>query len=317
MTQNRPLTEYEKQKLSSFIDELDKHIGLGHGLEKIEFLHAEENRLKSLLLEKSPDVDVTGTLFSGGTPFDRARQFLNSKNQSTTRNHGSSWFKWLVIGIVSLFGLACATLIVLLIFFTPIVDISPTGGVRFFGGAITIDESQFQIYQNGQILKFQSNNQGLLDVQEGVTQLGFEFNNGTLRLEPSPEEDAISWQCSVLISGNSSGETYLPTTDFGQERMTVKLTQAKGLRCNIRYPDSMESVSVQGNNGQVNLTNSKVHLDVSLNNGTVDLTPADKANYDWDLKVENGMIMGAEPALESLPQLKGKIRLNNGQITIH
>ncbi|MEZ4873577.1 MAG: hypothetical protein R2827_15315 [Bdellovibrionales bacterium] len=317
MSTVRSLTANEKRQLDAYINELDGQIGPTGGTLKTQFLSAEADRLHRELYNTEPDINTPGQLFKGGTPFERAQHFLIQHQLKKPRKpQNSSWVKWLAITMISLFAMGCLTLISLIIFFSPIIDMKNEGQVELFGGAIKLNDANFSIYQGGRQLRIQTENRGQLAVAESTDTLEVEFENGQLKVTPAQGIQEIQWYCQYLVVQSDSNNDLSPNIKVNRNHIAVKFEDAKGMNCDIQVPGHLKVLKVDGENGQLELNNISQEVDVAIENGRVAISPAAGTNYDWDLKVENGIISGATSADPLAAKTPGRVRLEKGQIQI-
>ena len=191
----RPLSADEQRQINEFIKELDYQLGPKGGTNKVEFLNEELQRLKESITSGPEGQNTAGQLYEGGTPFERAKWFKKTYSIGSQPYKDTSWVKWVGITFISIFALACVTLVVMVSFFTPVFDIKSDGKVELFGGAIKLDETNMTVYHNGNPLRVTSQVKGSVNVPEGIQQAEIDFENAQMSLITSESPDEIQWDC--------------------------------------------------------------------------------------------------------------------------
>lgn len=247
-----------------------------------------------------------------GTSRAVAERYLAAKGlKLQPQRRTGRMFKWLAIGTVAFFGLIFAAALFAIWYLSPIVRIDEKRGhVSLFGGLIEVNEELGKVKigdltfsDNGiredVVVRGEQNLDGL-----GIKLVRIPFN--TARIVVNYSTDALlRWEC------RAAKETGLvPETEAGV--LTLNLDRLNLARCTLLLPKGAET-QFRGVNGHMDVAKPLDDLDISLNNGKVNIHPDPEKAYDFDVHVKNGL-KDFFPRSRDRQAVKVKVNVVNGTV---
>lgn len=203
-------------------------------------------------------------------------------------------FKWSVVGILGMLAIGAVLIGVLAYNFSPIIKVDEKQGiVQLLGGLIDIKQDGENYSGSYQLTK--------------IEKLNLKFKSGNLELNEANKSGELSWNCKDSDNKDNF------KVDVSDGSAKIDLTKLSKLDCNLSIPTAIRNVKIKGANGKIDISEPDYNLDLSLNNGMVELSPKKNKKYNYDNVVGNGVIDQFEHTKEGA-ELNIKISLNNGMI---
>lgn len=300
-------------KLEAYLSALDRALGPIPTSDRAEII----TEIKSHVLdarERDASATLDHILASLGEPESVASRYLLERGLKPARPARSPIVKWLTIGFLGTFGLACLTTIILFWKFTPLITVDEKNErVTLLGGAIDVDGAQGSIkignsfiQEDMEFKKFS----GAKEVNPNTTkQVHIPFSNGKFKLEAATDK-FLSWECKAATAQHE-----IEITEKA-DVLTLDLEDSAGAKCKIKIPAKIATV-IHGANGKIEIDRPKGNVDVNLNNGQVKVQAENGAAYRYDLKVTNGATRGFvnEDFAQATPKdIFIKVSVTNGSI---
>lgn len=273
-------------KLESYLARLNKALGPISVSDRADII----TEIKSHILdvqEKNPDQPLAKTLDSLGEPESVANRYLLERGLKPGKPARSPVIKWLTVGFLGTFTVACATLVILVWRFSPIISIDEENDrVSLLGGMIDVDGkagtvkvgSTF-IHEDEESNRFE----GAKAIVEGqIQEIRVPFSNGKMEILPSVDNQ-IRWRCKV------HGPEHPAEIQEDKTSFTLNLEKAHAAKCDLELPKKVRTV-ITGANGKLEIIRPQNDLDISLSNGKVTIAPDEKKQYNFDMKVTNGYV---------------------------
>lgn len=303
----------KNKQLDDYLARLDKALGSIPISERADII----TEIKSHILEASerdPNQSLTSILNSLGEPESVANKYLLEKGLKPVKPSRSPIVKWLTIGFVSTVALLLGFILIVIWFFTPIINVDEKNGrVQIMGGLIDINAKEGSIdIDDGQVKigtkdkARVSGNQNLEDVQNAQVELN--LTQGSFEIETN-SRNQVEWECQM---GPEQQEAL--TQDYDGKVFKLNFEKAVGVTCDVSIP-KVALVRITGTNGLVNISEPNFAMDVQLINGLVNFEPNNKLAYNYDTSIETGFqdqfTSSNEPTAIPI-----KIKVTNGSISL-
>lgn len=139
----------------------------------------------------------------------------------------------------------------------------------------------------------------------GLKKIEFKFSNGKVRYSTSADSE-VSWQCKITgIDGEGR-------SSVDGDTVIVNLIESTLSKCDVKIPQGMSLIS-KGGNGDVQIIEPMFRVDIKLGNGQVEIRPAPKVDYIYDLEIVNGRV-GEFISSQKPDALSVRVRMTNGTI---
>lgn len=285
-------------KLESYLTTLNEHLGAISVSDRSEIIMEIKSHVLDAI-DKHPEKSIEDVLKDFGSAESIAQKYLDQRGikvPQKTKSPFSTFVKWALIASASLMILLSICLLLLIKSLTPFVEVNGDK-VSLMGGLIHVDDKNFRLGHTLYEIDGAYKTSNLKEVK--IT-----ASNGRLELSQSPT-DEVTWDCNV-----DSQEPVKPLA--GGDRVELDLTKYKEMDCEVSIPTKIASSIIMGN-GKINIDEPSAKLDVSLQNGAIEITPAQGVNYNYDLEVRLGMLdkFTSSDAKNAIPV---KARLQNGKI---
>lgn len=298
-------------RLESYLHSLDKALGKIPISQRAEIV----TEIKSHVLaaqDKDPTMSVDQILASLGQPETVANRFLLEKGLKPVPPPRSPVIKWLVIGFLGTFGIFILFITILLLKFSPLVEISEREGrVKILGGAIDIDDNnlnwhgKFDVNINGKDKSKSIAGTRPIDAKN-IDKIFVPFRNGKFEISYN-NEGRFTWGCNATEGGDS-----FSMAAESNRILTLDLDKIRGVKCELSLPQGVPLV-LNGANGDIEVEEPQAPLSIQLANGRVTLDPDKNKNYEYELKVQNGRVDEFESA-PTKGSIKIKIEIQNGYV---
>lgn len=295
-------------KVEAYLLALDRALGPIALSERADIV----TEIKSHILEaqnREPERSLDSILGALGEPEQVANRYLMERGLQPSLPPKRPIWKWLAIGVMGTFGLACLTTLILVWKFTPLVHIDEEKDrVVLLGGLIDLDGEKGSVRIGESFARFNGRHftgERKLSHPKSTT-FEIPFTNGKIELTSSPDS-TLRWDCELK---DKPGErTEMKATKGGFQ---LELTKSFGAKCDIAIP-AQTRVKLTGGNGKVEIIRPTFHLDATITNGKVDIRPDPAQKYKFDTTVA----VGSEDDFESSDApgaLEIKVAVTNGKI---
>lgn len=271
-------------QLENYLNRLDRALSAIAVSERAEII----TEIKSHILEaqqRSPERSLGSILDSFGEPETVANRYIMERGLKPTPPPKSPVIKWLMIGLLGTFGMFCATALIIIFKFSPLIEVNEKEGkVRILGGLIKVDENM------AGDLRIDAD----IDVNDGSSQqvsgehkvdlkksrLAIPFGNAKIDVETAAD-DRLLWSCKIIKG--ASGEIFTAN----QNNFTLDLKKSGGAKCHVRIPAGV-ATEINGANGKIHMIRPRFDTTVKVMNGKVSLVPDTTQPYEFDTSVVNG-----------------------------
>ena len=295
-------------KLEGYLTALDKALSMISVSDRADIL----TEIKSHILaaqEKNPDQSTASLLAAMGDPEVVANRYLLERGLKPHKHGRTSVVKWLTIGFLGTFGIACAAVVLLIWKLSPLISVDEKNErVQILGGLIDVDgrAEKVKIGKGWTIDGMEASKfDGAKKLTAQTKEIRIPFSNAKLTVGASTDGQ-IHWNCQVV---GTPGQT-VATEAAGI--FTLNLEKAMGAECDIQLP-SLKS-TIHGANGKVDLVRPQSELDVNMANGKVAIEQDQAKQYKFDLTVANGKVETFNSS-DAIGAIAIKVNLGNGEIS--
>jgi|GEM_PF-2765677 len=257
-----------------------------------------------------PQHDIDAILRDLGAPQTVAQRYLSAKGVPYTRPRRSgAWVKWLAIGTVAFFGLVFFAGMSAIWYFSPLVKVdNENGRVVLLGGLVDVNEKIGQV-KIGDLVMNEASGDGVIvkgeeELNGDVQSLKIPFNTAKLDLSVGAGRK-ITWDCKAASQA-------MPEVAVVAGVMTLNLDKLNLARCTVSIPLGL-ATEVRGVNGHMDVVRPGGPLDITLDNGKVNIKPDPSKVYDFEVKVKNGL-QDFFPRSNAKEALKVKVSIVNGLV---
>jgi hypothetical protein len=293
-------------KIEHYLLQLDRELQALPVSQRAEII----TEIKSHITDAEAKSDVDTVLRDLGSPQAVAQRYLAAKGVSYAKPRRSgAWVKWLAIGTVAFFGLIFFAGMSAIWYFSPLVKVDEDKGrVVLLGGLIDVNEKIGKVKigdmeVNGS-LKDDVEVKGEEMLTGNVKSLKIPFNTAKLDLAPAAGRK-ITWDCRAASSAS-------PEVAINAGVMTLNLDKLNLAKCTVSIPLGI-STFVTGVNGHMDVTKPGGPLEITLDNGKVNIKPDPSKTYDFEVKVKNGL-QDFFPRSNAKGALKVKVSVVNGLV---
>lgn len=235
-------------------------------------------------LERDPQAQLDSVLAALGEPETVANRYLLERGLKPAKPPVSPMVKWVVIGFLGTFAMLLLFVTVLVVRFTPVLQIDEDKDhVSLFGGLIDIDGAEGRLRVGSSRidggLGHKRSFDGKVDLAGGG-RARVRFGNGRVELS-NATEGRLAWNCTAT----GRGQAPAPQESGGET--VLDLSEVRGVKCEIRVPERAR-LAVDGTNGKIEIDEPRYDVDASLGNGKVLLRPEEGRAYRYALTVTNG-----------------------------
>jgi hypothetical protein len=296
-------------RLEAYLNHLNKSLGPISLSERSDIITEIKSHVLDAM-EKDPSRSLENLLQSLGEPEQVANRYLLERGLKPSKPPKRPMLQWLVIGAVSTFALVLLFVTIMVLKFTPLIEVNEKEErVRLLGGLIDVNGTSGTLKMGESLLNFDEGGHEFsgerLLKKSGLIEIP--FSNGKVELQTSDSQQ-VSWKCKSFGLGHEQTKI----TDDGPA-LVLDFSGVKGVKCNIRVP-AESRVSIRGSNGKVSVEEPKYHLDLKLDNGSVDIEPKSDTEYAYVTKVVNGHIDQFESSAAKTAY-KISVDLVNGKIS--
>ena len=297
-------------KLEAYLTALDKSLGPVSVSDRAEIL----TEMKSHVLEaqaRDPGQSMAAILAALGEPETVANRYLMERGLKTARPPRAPIVKWLTIGFLGTFGIACASILILIWKFSPLISVNEeTERMILLGGLIDVDGKGGKVKIGG--ANFEGGDgtamtfEGARTLDSKSTEIHIPFTNGKFAISTA-SDNQFHWDCQVFGGANPG------TVDEGGGKLTLSLANTIGANCDIQLPANIKSV-IHGANGKIEVVKPAGAMDLAMSNGKVAIEEDQTKQYKFDLTVGNGVVSKfiSSAAADAIPI---KVALTNGKIS--
>lgn len=320
----------QNPKLENYLSALDKALGQIPIGDRADIITEIKSHVLDAM-EKDPNNSIDNILSSLGEPQVVANRYLMERGLKTVKpSRAGTIVKWLVIGFLGTVSILTLFVIILIWKFTPIIKVSEDSGrVEILGGMINVSGEHNMIpgmhgprgpmhhgipkipgMHNFHFLKNFSDSvavEGTKDIDRKKTdEVQIKFENGKVDITSSSDNKLV-WKCRAEKDAN--------IVEQSGKKIKIDMGKLDDGICSFSIPEKLKIV-VNGENGLLSVA-PKFDLDMKLDNGMVYLHPFNM-EYKFDLKVNNGMITGAEryKSSDKKEAFKIKINVEDGMIQV-
>lgn len=295
------MTDRDLKVLESYLGALDRSLAKLSTSDRAEIITEIKGHVLDAM-ERESDRTLDSVLSSLGEPEAVANKYLLERGLSPGRASKTPVVKWVTIGFLGTFAMGIVLLIVLLTFFSPLIDVDEKAGrVRILGGLIKVDgdvseSSTISFGDGGQIVESEytiSNDKAFRLV----------FSDGKVKIKNS-DNAQITWRCEL-------SDYVKPSEREEAGLFELDLSQSGGANCDVFIP-ALSNFEIQGSSGKIEMDDPKNETNIVLMNGKVELDLEDQKDYEFDLRLARGVTKGFPPSVPG--GLKIIVNLSNGVI---
>ncbi len=301
MTQNNTLNNY--------LDRLEKSLGQISVSDRAEIILEIKSHIDEAQ-EAGGNLDEI--LSSLGEAETVANRYLLERGLATHKAPKHPIVKWLMIGFLGTFGIACLSLIVLISQFTPLIKVDEKEGrVQILGGLIDVQEKGGKFKIGDTVIEHDQENfefKGSLPVNS-KQKVSMNFNNVKADLATSSDE-LFHWDCKLDEESQNK-----PVVASSDTEIVFDLGEVKGASCKIEIPSQSQSKFI-GKNGKVTYIEPKFGVDLELNNGKVSFSLDKNKGYVSDFSITNGTKPENLYSNDKLGAVHLQAKVTNGKISV-
>lgn len=303
-----------KKNLEQYLYQIEKNLSDLHPSDRAQVvldinLHINES------ITKFQDKSLSNILEDLGSPQKVANHYRLDRGLITFKPKKHPIVKWLSISFLGSITLFFLFILILVWKFTPIFEIDEKKQrVVILGGLIDINGTsgkmkimdQYTFVDN----KFSNQFDGAIDIPQGESdELVINFKSGVLNITNSLERE-LSWNCKLETP---------PTGDFldqSKDIIVIDLEQYEGVSCDISVPSELK-LSIDGQDAQITVTDAEFDTFIDIKNGQVFFNENPEVDYNYDLKVKNGLVSPEYKSSTNPDAYETRIYIENGSIQKH
>lgn len=297
-------------KLEAYLAAMDKALGPISVSDRADII----TEIKSHILlaqEKDPSQSLSSILASLGEPETVANRYLLERGLKPGKPSKSPMIKWLTIGFLGTFGMICATMIILIYSFTPLISVDEEKEkVVLLGGVIDVDGQEGRVKIGPIHVKEDKANQkfeGSMPLDPARTKgIKVTFSNGSFEVSPSLGKE-IRWDCKVAKNADQNfinDKAGIFSLDFGG---------VDRVKCELEIPKDIK-FDLSGLNGKLDLESPQADTSISITNGKINIDPDVTKKYKYEMKVTNGSVANFTSS-EDKDAIQIRVKMANGKIT--
>lgn len=297
-------------KIEQYLYKLDFNLaGMSVG-QRAEIITEIKSHIRETM-ERDPARTIDTVLADLGAPESVAERYLVSKGISPVKpNKVGPLFKWLMVcAAIFCFMVVAAGVAVIwtvnsvvkvdgrnerVSLFNGLIDVDGKGG-RVKIGSLDLedlkDENRFHIKG--------------VSTTENVKLIKIPFNTAALEVR-STDDKEVRWDCH----GAGTGKTVNGAVKAGV--FTLDLENIPLAECEIALPAGIAS-QFSGVNGAMEVKRPQNPMEISMNNGNVNIQRDQSRVYDFEIKVKNGK-QDEFPRSSDKSALKMKVNIANGAV---
>lgn len=272
-------------RLEAYLNVLNKSLGAIPLSDRSDII----TEIKSHVLEameRDPNQNLETLLQSLGEPEQVANRYLLERGLKPSKPPKRPIMQWLVIGGVSTFAIMLLFIGFIVWRFTPIIDVNEKEErVSLLGGMINVNGTEGTIKLGEEVVQMGKNSQrvaGNFTMKDpSRSEVWIPFTNGKVQLETSGD-NKLRWDCSSYGGAPQATEDQI-------NKYKLDFSGAKGMKCRIEVPANAK-VALKGSNGKVEIERPRYNVDLTLDNGAVEIEPNRDSEYSFVTKVVNGHV---------------------------
>ncbi len=285
------MNDRDQKVLESYLSTLDRALARLNTSDRAEIVTEIKGHVLDAT-EREPARGVDSVLAALGEAETVANKYLLERGMSPGKASSTPIIKWLTIGFLGTLGMCLLALILMGIFFSPLVEVDERAGrVRLLGGIISINEDVDEADLRGE------------RELAAHKKFRFVFADGKVEVK-NARTQKLTWKCEH--TGKAT-----PNESEDEQRFVLDMAHVSGLNCEISVPP-VRMVEIEGSSGQVEVDGPQVHTAVIMMNGKISFELEDGRDYEQNFRLARGMTHGF-PA--SVPGgIKLEVDLSNGMI---
>lgn len=279
---------YNKTLLENYLIRLERTMKSVSVSERAEIVTEIKSHVLDSL-EKNPGTTLEEVLRNLGEPETVANKYLLERGLKTQPAPRHPVLKWLVIGFLGTVGIMAASVIFLVMHFSPLIEVNEKENkVRLFGGTLKIDgdfnamndNGNFQIrFSDGEGEIAASKSAGVQTVEKGK-KIKVKFLNGKIDAKTSTD-NVLKWKCKTL------GDSHPAKIATISEGYALDFGSKGAVKCELAVPKEA-ILAVEGTNGKLAVDRPAFGIDANFTNGKVSINPDHALDYQFNMKVVNG-----------------------------
>lgn len=301
-------------KIEYYLSQLDRELQSLTVSERAEIVTEIKSHIRESLASDNPK-PVDTILQDLGSARQVAERYLVSKGKPPAPpKRTGRMFKWLAIGTVGFFALIFFAGIMAAIYLRPLVHVDKEKGrVTLFGGLIDVNEQIGEVRVGDLVV----NN----DMKESIRVHGEEniagknihiikipFNTASIEVKHGTSNH-FAWSCKAASADQTVPEL---ATEIAAGVMTLNLDKLNLAKCEIELPLGLAS-QFRGVNGHMKVDFPFSDMDISIDNGKVNIHPDPSKTYDFEVRVKNGL-KDFFPRSKEKDAVKMKVSVVNGMV---
>lgn len=199
--------------------------------------------------------------------------------------------------------------------FTPLLKIDEENQkVTILGGLIDIDGKSGKFIVGDEVHFTASNYTNdltgsivILSHELNSTPIKLNFESGKFTFQTSPTDD-FSFECKLSSPPTEDMITQAPNS------IVLNFKELEGSNCTISIPEKAKFFA-KGETAAVDLVAPHFDFDLELESGNIVISPDENRTYDYDLKVETGILSDYTSTDDVAGEHKIRIRLESGNIS--
>jgi len=319
------LSSLDKAKLEEYFKKLERALQAISVVDRSDILMELNSHIMDSFGKGNQSLD--DILFALGDPTQVANRYLLAKGAQIAPPPRPHVFRWVVMGMVSIFCFLVIGTLVLVSMFLPILEIdSEKGRLSILGGMLEINESEGLLSLGKGLIKIAGEEieidiesvklSGSLSSTDFET-LKIEGNNGKFDFEQGETSD-IEYNCKIIKTNDSFDLAKIVKEPGGKVLAFDFTQQIRGASCEFKIPRGM-TLNTELINGKVELDELHQDISVAIDNGKISFERAHDAQYSIDARITNGKINGIReiPVLKTGPGVyKVQLDVTNGKIDV-
>lgn len=303
----------DQKLLEHYLHELEQTLGQLPPSQRAKIVHETHDHVHQVR-QNYPEKTIAQILDDLGPAAKLGNHHLLDNNLKTYKPKRSPFIKWLSIGFIGSVSAFFLFVVFLIIKFSPLYHLDEKNNrLVILGGLIDLNvaSGQYKVFDQYQFVpsnKFTNQFNGSIDVpREEFDELVINFKSGTLDIKTSVDR-RFMWDCKLE---NPPEDDFI---NMSKDMIDIDLEKTGGANCELVVPSDLK-LTVQGDAGQVTLTEPEFDAYVELVSGNVIIRPGPEVEYKYDLKVANGTIERAPQSSTNPDAYEVRATVENGKIS--
>ena len=299
--------------LEHYLKELEETLKELNPSQRAKIIHETHEHLHQVR-QNYPDKSIAQILEDLGPAEKLGNHHLLDNNLKTYKPKRSPLIKWLSIGFVGSISAFFIFIIVLVFKFSPLYQLDEEKQrLIILGGLIDFNmgSGQYKVFDQYQFVpnnNFSNQFNGSIDVpRQEFDELVIIFKSGTLDIKTSVDR-RLMWNCKLE---KAPGEDFI---NMGKDIIDIDLEKTGGANCEILIPSELK-LTIQGDSGQINLTEPEYDTFIELTNGNTIIRPSPEIEYKYNLKVKNGTVDKVPASTDNPDAYEIRVNTDNGKIS--